>query len=86
VYRISITRAARKDMQKLAFETARQVDVRILASATNPRPPDCKKLAVHRDLYRLRVGDHRIIYSIDDTDASVTVARVRHRKDAYREL
>jgi mRNA interferase RelE/StbE len=86
VYRINITRAARKDMRKLALETARQVDAEILALSANPRPPDCRKLVTHRDLYRVRVGDYRIIYSIDDPDASVAIARVRHRKDAYREL
>jgi mRNA interferase RelE/StbE len=51
--------------------------------AQNPRPPDCKKLKDMDDLYRVRVGDYRIIYQVKDEEVLVLVVRVAHRKDAY---
>lgn len=49
-----------------------------------PRPPGCTKLTGHRDEYRIRVGDYRVRYEVRDTDQSVVVLRVRHRRDVYR--
>jgi mRNA interferase RelE/StbE len=51
--------------------------------ATEPRPPGCKKLRGADDLWRVRVGDYRIIYAIDDAHAAVEIRVIRHRKDAY---
>jgi len=50
----------------------------------NPRPHGCTKLEGSEDEYRVRVGDYRILYVIDDKAKLVTVARVRHRREAYR--
>ncbi len=49
-----------------------------------PRPHGCTKLEGSEDEYRVRAGDYRILYVIDDKAKLVTVARVRHRRDAYR--
>jgi mRNA interferase RelE/StbE len=56
---------------------------RIQALAMTPRPPGCEKLTAD-ERYRLRQGRFRILYLVDDTDASVTVVKVADRKDAYR--
>jgi mRNA interferase RelE/StbE len=52
----------------------------------NPRPPKAIKLAGHDDLYRVRIGDYRIVYSIEDNKLVVYVIRIAHRRDIYRRL
>ncbi len=51
--------------------------------ATNPRPVGCVKLA-GRDDYRIRVGDFRVVYGVDDAERMVLVARIAHRREVYR--
>ena len=51
--------------------------------AENPRPSSAVKLA-GRDDYRVRVGDHRIVYAVDDAERLVIVARIAHRREVYR--
>ncbi len=48
------------------------------------RPPGCKKLVGHKDLWRIRIGQYRVVYYIADTIKLVRVERVSHRKEAYR--
>ena len=52
--------------------------------ATSPRPHGVQKVAGAEDQYRIRQGDYRIVYHVDDAKREVTVLRIRHRKDAYR--
>ncbi|MBN1147682.1 MAG: type II toxin-antitoxin system RelE/ParE family toxin [Anaerolineales bacterium] len=49
-----------------------------------PRPHGVRKLAGHEKLYRVRVGQYRIIYGLDDEQTIIRITRVRHRRDAYR--
>jgi len=49
-----------------------------------PRPAGCRKLQGRSGLWRLRVGDYRIVYSVDDRQRLVDVVAVRHRREAYR--
>ncbi len=67
----------------------RQVQVRIVAKAEaladNPRPSGCRKLAGAEDLYRVRVGDYRIVYAIRDAVLTVLVVRIGHRREVYRD-
>lgn len=51
--------------------------------AGNPRPVGCKKLNGYKDRWRIRVGNYRVVYTIDDGRRSVDVTRIAHRKDAY---
>jgi len=76
--------AAERDLAKLPRDVLRRVDDRIRTLAENPRPPGSEKLKGAEDLYRVRVGDYRILYRIDDKARVVRIARVRHRRDAYR--
>ena len=50
----------------------------------DPRPKDCKKIQGEENLWRIRIGDYRIIYEIDDEKRSVDINNIRHRKEAYR--
>jgi mRNA interferase RelE/StbE len=83
-YRIRVERHAEKDLDDLSASVRRRVIQRIRGLATEPRPRGCVKLAGAEDLWRLRVGDYRLIYSVDDHESVVRIGYVRHRKDAYR--
>jgi mRNA interferase RelE/StbE len=58
----------------------------LAALETNPRPPQSRKLAGHENLWRLRVGDWRIIYTIEDERLIVIIVGVGHRGDVYRRM
>jgi len=55
-----------------------------MALAGDPRPAGCKKLRGHKDLWRTRAGDYRVVYIIEDAKALVSVIRVAHRREVYR--
>jgi len=84
-YRVFIKPSAAKEIEAVdqKGERRRIVD-RILGLAAEPRPSGCEKLAGERDLYRVRVGRFRILYSIADEELIVLVVRVRHRRDICR--
>ena len=83
-YRIILKPAALKDLEALPATMLSRVDASIRALADTPRPPGAKKLKDESGLWRQRVGDYRVLYRIDDAAEAVTVARVRHRREAYR--
>jgi mRNA interferase RelE/StbE len=82
-YRLSIPRRVSKRMEKLPTGVYDRVDRAILALADNPRPPGCTRLR-GRDDWRVRVGDCRIVYGIDDERHVVEILHVAHRRDVYR--
>ena len=83
-YRLVHTEAALRDLQALPREVFRRVDARILALADNPRPHGAERIRGTRGALRLRVGDYRILYSVDDAQQVVTIGRIGHRRDVYR--
>jgi mRNA interferase RelE/StbE len=83
MYSVRILRQAIQDITGLPKDYARLVSQHIDRLADNPRPPDAKKLRGTTD-YSLRVGVYRILYDIDDATRTITVYRVKHRRDAYR--
>ena len=85
-YRLAHTEAALRDLQALPQESFRRIDARILALANNPRPRGTERIRGTRGGLRLRVGDYRILYSVDDAQQVVTIGRVGHRRDVYRGL
>ena len=82
-YRIDFARSARKELEALPDSTAMRVLLRIETLAMTPRPNGCRKLAGSDNLWRIRIGAYRVIYSINDKQRVVDVNGVRHRKDAY---
>ena len=68
----------------LPHEIQRRIDRKILALADDPRPHDVKALHGEKGFYRVRVGDYRIVYRIEDTIITVIIVWIRHRKDVYR--
>ncbi len=82
-YSLSIPRSVNKRMERLPAEVYDRLDGAILALADEPRPPGCVKLKGRED-WRIRVGDYRIVYGIDDEQRIVEVLNVAHRRDVYR--
>ena len=82
-YTVFILRRAQKELAALGGEHYEQVKSAISGLAENPRPSGCKKLT-GREGWRLRVGNYRVIYEIDDDHHLVTILHIGHRKDVYR--
>ncbi len=83
-YRVELTPAAQRDLRSLDRPVLRRIDARIRSLAEEPRPHGVEKLAGDSEVYRVRVGDYRILYQIDDAVLVVLVVRVRHRREVYR--
>lgn len=85
-YHVEFTRTAHKQLAKLD----RTTQVRVLKAtsllALHPRPPSAKRLRSSLELWRIRVGDYRVIYEIDGSNIVISVARVGHRSSVYRNL
>ncbi len=84
VYEVYLERAAEKDLKRLTSENFYRLIQSVKALAKNPRPPGCRKISGSMNDWRIRVGDYRVIYEIDDQEKAVRVMRVRHRREAYR--
>ena len=82
-YSVQFVRSARKELERLEDSVLRRVWPRIEALGENPRPPGCKKLRGSRDLWRIRVGDYRVVYQIDDRVTLVEIRAIGDRKDVY---
>ena len=83
-YAITFARSARKELEALSRPFVARVLSRIEALGRDPRPSGCRKLVGQGNLWRIRVGDYRVIYEIDDGQQTVDVSAIRHRSDAYR--
>ncbi len=83
-YSVSIRRQALKELAKLPPADTRKVTDAIDMLSEEPRPVGCKKLKGRSEaMWRVRVGDYRVIYSIDDEIEVVEVGKIGHRKDVY---
>ncbi len=85
-YIIEFARSAQKDLQKLPHEQRQRIARRVDRLAENPRPPDVTKLSGFEDVYRIRVGDYRVVYEIQDQRLLIFVIRIGHRGDVYRKF
>ena len=85
-YRVETRPRVRKDLRKLDDPTRSDVLSAIRALAHDPRPAGARPLKGHRLWLRIRVGDYRVIYAVDDRQQLVTVAVVGPRRDVYRNL
>jgi mRNA interferase RelE/StbE len=83
-YEIRFRRSALRELGDLRQPLGRRVTRAIQALAHDPRPPGVTLLSGPERIWRIRVGDYRVVYRLDDDRRVVTVLRVRHRKDAYR--
>ena len=82
-YRLLIKPSAAKELEDLPRKDRARIVRRISQLAADSRPPGCEKLSGH-DQYRVRHGDFRIVYSVDDPEPSVLVVKIGHRRDVCR--
>jgi mRNA interferase RelE/StbE len=83
-YRIEVTPRARKDLRALPKRERQRIAEQIDALTTDPRPTGCKKLKGREDFYRIRVGDYRVVYQIEDEVLLILIVRVGDRKEIYK--
>ena len=83
-YEVAFARSARRELERLVPPLANRILSRIEALAREPRPPGARKVQGKQNLWRIRVGDYRVIYSVSDDQRVVDVVKVRHRREAYR--
>ncbi len=84
MYRVDISKRAAKEIRDLPVAIVPRVHAAIVALATDPRPTGCKKLIDSREsLWRIRIGDYRVVYTVDDVVRVVDVRKAGHRKDIY---
>ena len=82
-YRVRILRSAGRELSRLSPRVRDRIGERVYSLGDNPRQRGAKKLT-GREEYSLRVGDYRILYTIDDRDSEVAIRAIRHRREAYR--
>jgi mRNA interferase RelE/StbE len=85
-YSVRFTRTAEKELQAQDAPVRARILRNIGALADNPRPPGVKRLTAADNLWRIRVGDYRIVYEIHDAELIVRLIRIAHRSKAYRSL
>lgn len=83
-YSVVIGSRARRDMESLERDIAVRISERIRHLATDAHPPGCAKLKARTpEAWRIRVGDYRVIYQIDESARQVKILHVGHRRDVY---
>ena len=85
-YEIEFQPSVRKDFRKLSPDSASRILPRIEELATDPFPSQSIKLKGSEYLYRIRVGDYRIVYAVDLDAGKISIYHVRHRREVYRDL
>lgn len=84
MYELLIERTAERDLKSLPSTIVNRIVPRIKALAETPRPPGCHKLAGSKNDWRIRIGDYRVVYEINDARKRVRIFRIRHRSEVYR--
>jgi mRNA interferase RelE/StbE len=84
MYIINVKKSAQKELSAIPVNFQTKIIDAIDGLATNPRPDGVKKLKLSKSLWRIRVGDYRIIYSIEDEILILEIQKIGHRKDVYR--
>lgn len=85
-YTVQFAASASKEFRALPASVKSRVTTAIDGLVDNPRPPGVSKLQGHERLYRLRVGQFRVVYEVNDDVRTVKVTRIRHRRDVYQNL
>ncbi len=83
-YAIILTRSARKELEALDNKTLQKILPKIESLEKEPRPTNCRKLQGEENLWRIRIGGYRVIYSVYDKKRVVDILAIRHRSEAYK--
>ena len=84
-YKIFFRKSVLKDLEKIPKKDLHRIIKRIESLAKNPRPSGCEQIS-GLERYRIRQGNHRIIYSIQENVLTIQVVKVGHRRDVYRRM
>ena len=82
-YAVEIKPSARRELEAIPDNVLSRVIGKMDFLGQNPRPAGCKKLKGYKDQWRIRVGDWRVLYIIDDAASLVSVTRIAHRRELY---
>ena len=84
-YSLLIKPSAGKELEAIGSKADRQkIVTKIQGLASDPRPRGSEKLAGYSDRYRIRQGNYRVVYLIDDSSSTVTIFKIGHRREVYR--
>jgi mRNA interferase RelE/StbE len=83
-YAVEVKPRARKELEALPDNVLSRVVRKLESLSHTPRPAGCQKLKGHKDQWRVRVGDWRVVYIIDDVAELVSVTRIAHRREVYK--
>jgi mRNA interferase RelE/StbE len=84
-YELFIERRAEKDLKKLEPSLFAVVVEKIKYLSKNPHPPGSRKLSGSQNDWRIRIGDYRILYEIDNKARTIKIMRIKHRREVYRD-
>ena len=82
-YTITFARSARRELEELDVPIIQRILPRVEALAKEPRPRGCRKLRGESNLWRIRIGEYRVVYAVYDERQLVDIIAVRHRSKAY---
>ncbi len=82
-YKVALAASAEKELLALPAKMIARIMPRLEALAASPRPSGCRKLTGGDNEWRIRIGDYRVIYEIDDTAKTIDVTRIAHRREVY---
>ena len=82
-YKVEFAPLAHRQLRKLERAIQIRLLQRIETLSTNPRPSGVKKLAAEADLYRIRIGEYRVVYQIRDRDLLILIVKIGHRREIY---
>ena len=85
-YKLKIKRSAEKELRKIHPQDIKRVVLSIQALAREPHPASAQPIKGSGQFLRIRVGDYRIVYEVDEKALEITVTRIAHRRDVYRGL
>lgn len=86
-YKIEFDRKVKKDLKSVDIQDIKRIKAAIQKLGNNPRPEGCKKLKGNKqDYYRIRVGNYRVIYTINDNVLLVLIIRIGHRSEIYKNI
>lgn len=83
-YKLTLKRSVEKDLRKIGKQHLQSLVEAMQSLSEEPLPPQSRKLVGSNQSYRLRVGDYRIVYLVNEVEEEIEVQKVRHRKDVYR--
>ena len=84
MYEVFLEKRAEREIKKLPAELFYRFIPKLKSLSENPKPPGCRKITGTKNDWRIRIGDYRIIYEIDEHEKAVKVMRIRHRRYVYR--